>query len=81
MPYDLRDLFNNIYLLDYLFIKVINLQFRKYKNQLNFSNYVDANYFQILTNFIIRNKHLLQNSKYVTERRNSSGRLHFRFVN
>ena len=61
MIFDFTDLFNSINLL-YL-SKVINLQFKKYKNKLNFLNHADANYFQTLTNFIIRNNHYLQNSK------------------
>ena len=59
MTFDFADLNSNIDLLD--LNKVINLQFKKYKNQLNLLNHVDATYFQ--TNFISSNNHLLQNSK------------------
>ena len=45
-----------------ILIWYFNLQFKKYKNQLNLPHYVDTKYFQTSTNFIIRNKNLPQNS-------------------
>ena len=69
VSFDFTDLFTNIYLSDPN--KVINLQFKKYKNKLNFLNHADANYFQTLTNFIIRNNHYLQNSKLYLQKENS----------
>ena len=43
VSFDFTDLFTNIYLSDPN--KVINLQFKKYKNQLNLLQYADAKYF------------------------------------
>ena len=58
---DFTDLFNNNDLSD--LNNVINSHFKKYKNQLNLPHNVGAKYFQTSTNFIIRNNHLLQDSK------------------
>ena len=52
VTFDFTDLFNNIDLSD---LKVINSRFTKYKNQLNFPHCVNVKYYEILTNFIIRN--------------------------
>ena len=62
MTLDFTVLFNNIDLSD--LDKIVNSNFRKYKIQHSPPQYVDAKYFQTLTNFIIiRNNHLLQSSK------------------
>ena len=61
MTFDFRASFNNFNVLDRN--KVISLQYKKYKNQLNLPNHVNDNYFQTLSNFIVKNNHLQQNSK------------------
>ena len=60
VTYDFKDLFNNINLND--LNKIINDLFKDYFTQLQLPNNISIDYFRTLTNFIINNNYIMQNS-------------------